>query len=70
MHPTSSCQCDAQLPIPTRGLSLYQLHTAALKWFMHAGVLRQPEVAHRLDAETGGLVLCGKTTAGIQGTFF
>ena len=34
---------------------------------MHVGVLRQPEVAHRLDAETGGLVLCGKTTAGIQG---
>lgn len=34
---------------------------------MHAGVLRRPEVAHRLDAETGGLVLCGKTTAGLQG---
>ncbi|NJR42645.1 MAG: RNA pseudouridine synthase [Akkermansiaceae bacterium] len=34
---------------------------------MAAGVLRQPEVAHRLDAETGGLVLCGKTTAGLQG---
>lgn len=34
---------------------------------MHAGVLRRPEVAHRLDAATGGLVLCGKTTAGLQG---
>jgi hypothetical protein len=29
-------------------------------------VLRRPEVAHRLDAETGGLVICGKTTATLQ----
>lgn len=34
---------------------------------MHAGVLRRPEAAHRLDVETGGLVLCGKTTAALQG---
>eukprot|EP00892_Ulva_mutabilis_P006064 jgi/Ulvmu1/382/UM001_0389.1 len=30
------------------------------------GVLRWPQAAHRLDAETGGLLICAKTTVALQ----